>query len=188
MNKLILIIILVIGFVSCDGRHRAYKTNKEVLMEANLLESFTEALKFIPEQPTQIVTDTVLSNGFEVKINYQSKEDDFIIKTIKSKNDTITKWHYKNFEAAFLVSKNNRELSQGIINKDLFKTFENSTFWNEAIMQYVWVDYEASTDKSVHIKTSFHIPNSKTYKDFLILVFDDGKIVTKQINTHSNYI
>jgi hypothetical protein len=188
MRKLSILILIVIAFVSCDGRDRAYKSNKDVLMEANLLESFTEALKFMPEQPTKIETDTILSNGFSVKINYQSMENDFVIKTIKSKNDTITKWHYKNFEAAFLVSKNEVELTQGTINKNLFKAFENPEFWNEAIMQYVWIDYEASTDHSIQIKTSFHIPNTKTYKDFIVVVFDNGSISTKQVNNLSNFI
>ena len=46
------------------------KTNTEVLKEHKLLDSFSEQIKYIPEKYTEVITDTILSNGFRVKIKY----------------------------------------------------------------------------------------------------------------------
>ena len=66
--------------ISCDGRDRIYKTNAEVLHESNLFNVFSQQIKFIPEQSIEIETDTILSNGFQVKIKYYSVENNSILK------------------------------------------------------------------------------------------------------------
>ncbi|WP_100615716.1 DUF4738 domain-containing protein [Confluentibacter citreus] len=182
MNKLCVLIILVISLIGCDGKYRSHRSNEDVLREANLLESFSEQLKYIPEQPTEIVTDTILSNGFNIKINYYSNENSHVPKTKKSKNGTVTKTYHKNFEAQFQVQKNNRLILDGIVNKELFHENTDNTFWQNAIMQYVWVDYSAMTEHSIQLHTSFNIPDTQIYKDFTLTIFDDGNIEIKEIS------
>jgi hypothetical protein len=85
MNKLCLLILITIASISCDGRHRAYMKNEAILREANLFESFSEEFKYIPERPTEIVTDTLLSNGFHIKTIYHSLDNSFVSKKVKTK-------------------------------------------------------------------------------------------------------
>ena len=188
MNKLYVLIIIVISFNSCDGKYRAHMSNEAVLREANLLESFTEQLKYIPEQPIEIETDTIMSNGFNIKIAYHSVENSHVSKTKKNKHGIVTKTYHKNFEAQFQVYKNSITLQKGIINKTLFHESENieNPFWNDAIMQYVWVDYSAMTKHSIQLNTSFHIPDTQNYKDFTLTIFDTGKMEIKEITPISN--
>lgn len=189
MSKLLFfILILAMTLASCDGSHRKYKTNAEVLKENKLLESFTEEIKFVPEAYTEIKTDTILSSGFEVKITYHSLENDFVLETIKSKNDSITRMHHKNFEAQLLVLKNNTLINKSLISKKLFYEFESATFLANAIMQFLWIDYAASNENRIYLNTSFCIPNTDECKDFTLKINEQGIIQIEEINIFPNTI
>ena len=184
MKKLLILFSLILAFISCDGREKAYRKNQTVLKEANLLDSFTEQIKFFPETYTEIVTDTILSGGLQIKINYHSLENDFVLKITKTKEDTVVKEHFKNFEAQINFFKNNRLIIKNVINKDMFSEFENSDFWKDAIMQHVWVDYLTSNDKQICLNTTFNIPNTTIYKDYIILLNEDGTFKIKELKTN----
>ncbi|SFZ91481.1 hypothetical protein SAMN05428642_10291 [Flaviramulus basaltis] len=188
MSKLLILVLLTIAFVSCDGRDRKYKSNVQVLQETNLLSSFKEKVEFIPKQHIQIVTDTILNNGFEIKIKYNSVENNSIVKTIKTKNDTVTQVHYKNFEAKLQVIRNGEIINESIIDKNLFNQFETNLFWENSIMQYVWIDYNASTESEIYLNTSFNIPETETYKDFIIKIDKYGSIQIKEKTISANII
>jgi len=49
-------------------------------------------------------------------------------------------------------------------------------------MQYVWIDYEASTSNTVYLNTTFRIPATETYRDFIIRIDDQGIIEIKEKN------
>ena len=188
INKLLFLFLLTIAFVSCDGRDRKHKTNAEVLNENNLLDSFSEKLVFIPEKPIQIITDTILSNGFQVKLNYSSVENDIILKTIKKENDTLTKIHYKNFKAKLEVFKNGKAINKSTIDKSLFLEFENNDFWSKAIMQFIWIDYNTSTKNTLHLNTSFNIPDTDIYRDFILKIDNLGNIYIEEKYPSENII
>lgn len=120
MNKLCLLILITIALISCDGRHRAYMKNEAVLREANLFESFSEEFKYIPERPTEIVTDTLFSNGFNIKTIYHSLDNSFVSKKVKNKNGKATNTYHHNFEVQFQIHKSGMLIKDGIINKELF--------------------------------------------------------------------
>ena len=182
-NKLpLLITVLIIAILSCDGRDRTHKTNAQVLSENNLLEAFSEQINFVPESRVEIVTDTILSSGFQIKINYNSVEHSSVLKTEK------TETHYKNFEAKLHILKNGLTINQTLINKSLFNPFENASFWKTAIMQHVWIDYEASSEHELYLNTSFNIPNTETYKDFILKIDESGAIQIKEKNHSANII
>lgn len=74
-------------------------------------------------------------------------------------------------------------IKDGIINKELFYDKPNQTFLQDAIMQFVWVDYEAMTEHSMQLNTSFNIAGTNRFKDFAITFYDDGQLFIKEINT-----
>ncbi|WP_034039965.1 DUF4738 domain-containing protein [Wocania ichthyoenteri] len=189
MKKLcVLIFIIIITLVSCDGRDRKYKTNAEVLKENKLFDSFSEEIKYIPAQRTEVLTDTILSTGFQVKIQYYALDNDYSSKTVKPSNKINKILHFKNFEAHFQISKNKKLVTQNIINKELFKKFGSPAFWEQAIMQYVWIDYENSTEDFIVLNTSFNIPETEIYKDFSIAINAFGNIKISQINLVENLL
>ncbi|GAA3608587.1 hypothetical protein Q4Q39_09815 [Flavivirga amylovorans] len=184
----LLILTCIMTLSSCDGRDRKYKTNAEILTENKLLESFTEEIKFIPETYTEIKTDTILSNGFKVKMIYHSLENDFVLESRKMKNDSIAKIHHKNFEAELLVFKDDIIINKSLISKKLFYEFENPTFWASAVMQFIWIDHDASNNDILYLNTSFCIPNTEECKDFIIKIDENGGIQIEKIDILSNTI
>lgn len=183
MNKLFcLIFVLLITFLSCDGRDRAYKNNAEVLKNNNLLESFSEQTVFIPNQPVEIFTDTILSNGFHVKLMYNSIDNDFITLTEESNNNSKINSNYKNFEAKFQVFKNELFVIEKTLSKAVFIKHDTSSFFKDAIMQFVWIDYENSSEYFITLNTSFRIPETDVYKDFSIVIDAFGNIKIREIN------
>ncbi|MFD1161958.1 hypothetical protein [Hwangdonia seohaensis] len=187
-NLSILCCALIITLISCDGRDRIHKTNAEVLKENKLFDSFSEEIKYIPELRTEILTDTILSTGFRVKIQYYALDKAYSSKTIKTSSLINKTLHFKNFEAQFQVLKNNQIIAQHVINKDVFKKFESPAFWKQAIMQFVWIDYENSTADFISINTSFNIPETDIYKDFSIIIDTFGAVKIKEVNLLENVL
>lgn len=188
INNLLILLLTTIVFISCDGRDRKYKSNAEVLHENNLLNSFSEKIEFIPKHHVQIVTDTILSNGFQVKLKYNSIENNAIVKLKKIKKDTVSQIHYKNFEAKLQVIKSGKIITENVIDKTFFSQYETNAFWKNAIMQYVWIDYTASTDHAIYLNTSFNIPETNIYKDFIIEIDKYGSIQIKEKSISANII
>ncbi len=171
MKQLTLLLMLVLAFVSCDGRNRAHKSHIEVLKESRLFETFSEQFIQIPEKPINITTDTILSTGLRVKISYSSVDNDLIVKTIKN---TATKHYYRNFKATYLVLKDNTTIKIGSIDKNLFYNYASPSFWEKAVMQYVWVDYSHTKTNSVKLNTCFVIPTTTIVKDFSLIINQNG--------------
>ncbi len=174
MTKVISLLILVLAFVSCDGRNRVYKSNADVLKESGLWDLFSEELVFIPESRTNITTDTILSTGFQIKISYSSTDYGSIKKTVKTKNNTSITYHYKNFKADYTVLKDNTTIKNGKIDNRLFYNYAPPDFWQNAIMQYVWVDYDHDQTNSIKLNTCFVIPQTTTFKDFALIINQYG--------------
>ncbi|MDN3667473.1 hypothetical protein ACFFU1_05965 [Algibacter miyuki] len=175
-------------FMSCDGRNRMHQSNREVLESANLLESFSTRVYFVPQEEVKIHTDTIMSSGFHVKLNYNSIEGQFVSKTEVTKGKTQTKIHFKNFEAQLSVLKQGQLLTHSLINKSLFKEYATPDFWEQAIMQHVWLNHEQSTAEMVCLNTSFRILNTNTFKDFSILIDTFGNLKIKEVNLLPNTI
>lgn len=189
MKKLIfLILIISIVFAHFDGQGRKHSNNRDVLHSADLLESFSKKVKFTPNEPVEIITDTILSTGFEVKLKYHSLENNFISHTTTAEDLSIKETHYKDFEAELRLLIHGKLVTEGLINKSLFESYANAEFWKHAIMQHVWIDYQNSTEQYVQLNTSFRVLETETYKDFSILINSLGSIKIKEINLLSNTI
>lgn len=180
MKKLLILFSLIVAFISCDGRERAYLSNEAILKEDHLFEAFNEGLRFIPEAPLEIVTDTILNTGFQVKINYHSVDHKPVIYSKKNKYDSITYSHYRNFEAQIQISKDHQTIINSALKKSDFRSFESSDFWDKAIMQFVWINHETSTEKNIQLHTAFHIPETEIYRDFILNISKGGNITIKE--------
>ena len=182
MNKFfILFILIIITFLSCDGRGRKHKTNEDVLKENQLLDSFSESIKYIPETYTEVETDTILSNGFRVKIKtYTEMQDnvlnEFTIDTIKYK------FYYRNYTGKLDVYFNNSPILEETIDKAFLNKAKDREFWDDAIMAGISLDDINSTKKEVSITVLYCIPESEICKEFIIIVDKKGNSKLKELN------
>ena len=186
MNRLhILILVIIIAFISCDGRDRAYLTNEDILQENKLLDSFSENIQYIPEAYSEAITDTILSNGFRVKIKtYTDLNKNVSLTNIKD-SITYTK-HYRNYKFDVLIEKENKVIYQKFFDKNvinnemkLFKSdlTKDSPYFNFdklAVLKSIEIDDEPSLKEMVVINLMYIIPNTKRFSTHSLMVNENG--------------
>lgn len=163
--KLLLIFVVVISFTvfSCDGRDKRYKTNREILQEQNLLKSFSKSITYIPEAYIKISNDTILSNGYRVKIeSYTDMEHSYLRTYVKNNIQHIH--YYRQIKSIIKISKQNNDILIMPVTKDnliaknrsLSKTLENK------IIKGIWLDeYNSNKQNKVIIDILFYEPETK---------------------------
>ncbi len=177
MNKLLMLFFLAfIVLVSCDGRDRAKKSNTDVLKEHKLLDSFSESIRHFPETYTETITDTILSNGYKVKIkNFTDMENSYLD---EFKQDSILYKHYYRDSKANISVTNNTVVFNELIDKTFFLNFDNSlsTFFNKANLDGVWLNEEKTLSNSkITIDVVFCKPESDICEFFNLMIDENGK-------------
>ena len=181
MYKLyVLSVLIIITFISCDGIDRKHKSNEEVLKENKLLDSFTENIKYIPEAYTEVNTDTILSNGFRVKIKTYTEMQDNVFNEFTI--DSIRyKFYYRNYTGKLDVFYNNKSILKETINKSYLNKSNDKDFWDDAIMGGIYLNELISTKKEVYISVLYCIPESETCKEFNIIVDKEGNTTLEEL-------
>lgn len=181
MKQIFILLALIGGILfSCDGRYHKHNTNAEVLKNNHLYNSFSKKLEFLPEKNVEIQTDTILSNGFELHLKYTSIDSRYQKVTLNT--NPPKELNFKEFGSDVICKKAGKVILKKRIDKTLFSNFKISESWNLAIMQYVWIDYENSLKDKVRLNTSFYFPETKSYRDFIIEIDQNGVM---EIKAHS---
>ncbi|MBE9490966.1 MAG: hypothetical protein IMY67_11770 [Bacteroidetes bacterium] len=169
----ILILVFAIAIVSCDGRDRVYKKSQDVFK----LEGKTNSKKiiYIPEAYTETKTDTITNTDFNVHIKYYS--------LMNSSVELSKKELHRNFESQIIIYKKEKIIFNETINKSDFINSNESQFWDNAIMQFVWLDEEQSNQSQVVINYSFLLPKTNTFQSFTLQIDEKGNRKIRRIET-----
>ena len=96
INKLLLLFLVsIITLISCDGRKTKNDALKESITKFRDSVSPFEISEYIPNIYSEIKTDTILSNGFTVKISAITDMDHSILKEIKTDTTIVKQYHRK---------------------------------------------------------------------------------------------
>jgi hypothetical protein len=169
---LYLFIVTIIVFTSCEGR----KTSHEALLES--IEKYdkevtVEKSLYIPEFYSEREVDTLISNGFRVKIKTYSDMNNSVVFT-KIKDTINYRTHYRNFKFDILVKKDGKIVYQESFDKEkVNKEFgyksdldSNSLIYkfNElAILKSVQLETDNYSNDAINISIAYAIPN----RDFI---------------------
>lgn len=184
MNKIaLLLFVLSIILISCDGRERAHKNNKDTLLESKLLDSFSENIKYFPEQYSETETDTILSNGFRVKIKLYSDMDNVVLNMFKKDNITH-KHYYRDSIANVIVLKNNIEVFNKTINKSFLATNSNQSkhVLEKATINDIWLNqlYSIESNDKIKIDVSFNSIGKRSNSIYQIYIDNKGMYSIKE--------
>ncbi|GGI57293.1 hypothetical protein [Winogradskyella haliclonae] len=180
-NGLYFILILVIGFTSCEGR----KSQRKALTES--ISSFKKdntikINEFIPETYFEHRIDTILSNGFRVKIQTSTDMINQVVFT-KTKDNIDYVNNYRNFNFNVTIEKNGKKLFDESFNKqkvnDLFGYSSDidseepiHDFNTLALLKSIHLNEELSVkNDSIYIDIAYAIPN-EDYIDWHTLKID----------------
>lgn len=186
-----LLFIITIAFTSCEGR----KTSHQALAES--IEEFKKTANlevdvFIPESYFEKEVDTVLHNGFKVKIKtFTDLEHSVDFSKIK---DTINyQTHYRNFKFEISIKKDNKVIYNEHFNKErVNKDFNNSNNTKEglispdfdklAVLKSIQINDDPSFITNVKIDILYTIPESDKHVGFTLVVDDKGRSNILHVN------
>ena len=177
MSKLfVFVIVLATLFASCDGRYRSYQSNQNNLKQHNLYKSFSENVVYLPENYSEITSDTLLSNGFYVKIKTFTDMDNSFLNVLKK--DAITyKNHYRNLMAIINIYKDNKNIVTTWVTKDSLLNYDVSynMFLKDKILQGVWLNqYDSTVSNAAVMDIAFCNPSKKETVCFKLVVSTNG--------------
>lgn len=168
-----ILLLLLIGFSSCDGR----KTKNQSLSES--IEEFKKSATieidiYKPENFVERKIDTLLSNGYHVTIKtYTDMYNSVLFTKIK---DTINyQTFYRNYEFDILVEKDDQLIFKESFNKDKLQTaikYNADTFNFEelAVLKSIEIDDYKSLNDHIVIDILYTIPETdKTLSNQLVI-------------------
>lgn len=176
-----LLVIATIGIVSisCDGRDRVFKTNTEVLIENKLLDSFSENITYVPETYTEVATDTILYNGFHVKLKTYTIMDKHIVNEFKQ-DSIVYKKYYREFVTDVIVTKNDKEIFNERIDKEFIHKHNNNLQLNKAIINVMVNQVSSVKNHGLVLSAMIKDIQNETIKFCDILIDSEGNLVLKE--------
>ncbi|WP_431137517.1 hypothetical protein [Psychroserpens mesophilus] len=186
MKKSILLILLIaIGFFSCDRRGSVRENLQKSISEFNKKHTNLDLVTYYPETYTEVQTDSIISNTFKVSIKTYSKMDSNILVSSETvEKQTKIKYH-RVFESEINIALASKNILKTTINAEDFKDISPSDFWNNATLEHVWVNQEISTIEEVNLGISFINPINSAYKLYELVVTTEGKQHLNLIEEHS---
>ncbi|WP_340155482.1 hypothetical protein [uncultured Winogradskyella sp.] len=185
MKQLVLLLLIIgIGLSSCEGR----KTQNQALSES--IEEFKKTVNFetniyIPETYIEQEVDTLMSNGFRVKIKTYSDLSN-AVRFSKIKDTINYQTHYRNFKFDISISKDDKEIYNESFDKQkinkVFKyntnLFSGSDLYNFntlAVLKSINVNDDPSYKNMVLIDIMYAIPESDKYATHRLFIDNNGK-------------
>jgi len=180
-----MIFLISFTLISCDGRSEIYKSNQEILKAHRLYESFSERINYIPEFYLETTTDTILSNGYKIKIKSYTDMNNSLLNTY-TKENIQHKNYYRNINTNITIIKNNQEILSKLITKDDLIACDKSLekMIQNKILQGVWINEYASLIKNkVIINVLFVEPETNKNINYSLEFDAQGKLfITEKLN------
>lgn len=180
-NILIVLILVCVAFVSCDGRKSRSEALKSSIAEYNDRQSELVIINYYPKDYTEVVTDTLISNHLNVHIKNYSLLNEGLFMSIDDKTVTKKQKQHRIFESDVVISTPIKELVNIHISAEQFKSIYHDKFWNEATLEHVWVNQELSTLNDVNLDMSFINPSDNSYKFYRMSINGNGQRTIKLI-------
>ncbi|WP_299111560.1 hypothetical protein [uncultured Winogradskyella sp.] len=185
MKQLVLLLLIIgIGLSSCEGR----KTQNQALSES--IEEFKKTVNFetniyIPETYIEQEVDTLMSNGFRVKIKTYSDLSN-AVRFSKIKDTINYQMHYRNFKFDISISKDDKEIyNENFDKQKINKVFKYNAnlvsgsdlynFNTLAVLKSINVNDDPSYKNMVLIDIMYAIPESDKYAIHRLYIDNNGK-------------
>jgi len=184
MKQILIVLVIVSIFMSCDGR----KSHNEALK--NSIEKFRDSIElaeiaeYIPKEYSEIVTDTILNNGFKVSIKTYTDMKKSVAGTYQE-DSTIFKNYYREWISEVMIQKDNKTIFNEIIDRDFF--LKNKIKIDEqlanAIHTGIWIEDEKSlAGDSIYLITGYMNPDNDIALAFSIKIKNDGSYYLEKLN------
>jgi len=183
-NIIGIILILVIGLTSCEGRKSQSQALSESIDEFKKSASL-EVDVYVPETYLEQRVDTTLSNGYKIVIKtYSDEENNVLFSKIK---DTVNyQTYYRNYKFDISITKNEQliyseSFDKPRVNEDFNYNSPNSSgsylrdFDKFSVLKSIQVNDDPSLKNVVGIDIIYAIPESDKYAYHTLFIDEKGK-------------
>lgn len=187
MKNILVLILVFVGFMSCDGRKSKSVALKESIEEFKDSIVNIEVIKYFPETYAENVTDSILSKGFRVKIKtYTDMQNSYLN---EFEHDSILNKHfYRNYIAEVTISRHQHEIFKKSIDNNFFVKNDKTLVdvFEDMTMHGVWIDQSKSIDfENVVINFLFCKPETDSCFYFEMTIDGQGQHQIKEIKENS---
>ena len=188
INKLIVLTLgVVLVLLACNGG----KTKRDALNES--ISKFKDSIEpieiveYIPKEYSEVVTDTILSNGFIVKIKSFTNMNESVLYTFTS-NTENSNHYFRKIDSEIIVYKNEKEIFSEVFNKEfLLRHFPDIDNLEDFITSEIYIDQLESiqTNKLVLIASQCIPTQNDTCPIYKIVIDAVGQYNTSKIYNHA---
>ncbi|WP_053977697.1 hypothetical protein [Mangrovimonas xylaniphaga] len=172
---LLLFTLSAMVLTSCDGRQSSRESLQQSISEFNQKQTPLELISFYPKEYTEVETDTIMSNNLRVNIKNYSLMDQEVIQHKKTIGNNKDIQYHRAFESEIAVYNANQKIYTTTINAHQFQNKDNSSFWNNATLEHVWVNHETSGLDWVNLEITFIDPQTHAYRVYEMTIDHNGK-------------
>ncbi|WP_248722882.1 hypothetical protein [Seonamhaeicola sp. ML3] len=186
------IIVIAIGFCSCDGRKSKNDLFKASVAEFNDSIDPIQITTFYPESYREHLKDTVLSNGYSVSIKTIVDMTDSISNTYRANKTTTVKDVFRKKSSQVIVKKNDKIIFDKIIDFNFY--YDNGEIPKEhlknTLCNSVEVNQELSTGDSLYLTTDIVsvTPELYTHYFFNLKIDTNGSYTLNRWRAYENKI
>ena len=167
------ILLTAIGLVlltSCDHRMSKIDRINHAVKAFNKNYTLTNLKTYYPKVYTEIKTDSIISNTFEVSVkNYSLLSDDNTPIALLEYLPTSSEFH-RVFVSDITVNIKGKPIYSTHISAEKFKDPQAPEFWKNATLEHAWVNQEQSNADELHVQFSIVNPISKAFKLYKIRI------------------
>ncbi|CAH8286267.1 hypothetical protein EV196_106240 [Mariniflexile fucanivorans] len=184
MKNLILFCVIIFGLMSCNGG----KTKKDTLKTS--VEKFKDSIgvleieAFIPEEYSEVKTDTILSNGFSIRIKTYTDMNRFVTCQYKI-DETLTHIDkFRDWISEVTIKKNDVVIFDKTLDANFFLAYDKmiADSLPKAINSRVLINEDYPVDKNyVYLLGGFILPESEEIIYYNIKIDSKGTCSLEKI-------
>ncbi|WP_299130376.1 hypothetical protein [uncultured Winogradskyella sp.] len=188
-NEIVVLVLLILGFTSCEGR----KSEREALLKDIQYFKKTVTIEVDDYKPATYIEqqkDTILSNGYRVKIKTFSDMDNSVLFTII--RDTINyQTYYRNYKFEIQVEKDGQPIYKRLFDKNtvnkvfgLHESTASSKVANDfnklGVLKSIELNDGLPNSNGVKIDILYAIPETDNYVLHTLHFDDIGRLKVKR--------
>lgn len=175
-NIILLFVLIAISFTSCDGKKSKSESLKDAVKEFNDTIGPIEVIKYFPDTYAETITDTLLTNGFQIKIKAFTDMSSNYLNEF-TEDSIIYKHYYRNYIADVIVYKNETEVFNKRINNSFFINYDESysSLLEDKNLNGFWINEKNALSKdNIIIDFLFCKPETQSCIYFELYIDDKG--------------
>lgn len=186
-NLLLIACISFFAFASCDGRQTKKDSLKKAVVKFKDSVKPTTVVKYKPEMYAEVLTDTILSNGYSVSVKTYTDMQNSVTHNYQIDDFNMVKDIYRKWISEVTITKDNIIIFRETIDEQ-FLNKENKLKADKSLLNSisigVEVDEELSlTNNEIYLHTAILYPKEEKQILYILKINDKGYSVLKELNT-----